>query len=157
VATEDSIEQYFMARRSEFDKAEISTILVATEDLAKELKMRVAEDGDDFHRLARQYSLDAGSKLCGGYVGLMSRRSLPPAAAAMVFGAAAGEVLGPFRRGDLFQLIFVEEVRTGELSQDVRVSIAERVFSEWVSRFLKDGFEVRPQPDRGNSTVASDT
>lgn len=142
LADEKKIEEYFINKRSEFDLARVSIMLVKEENLANEIIMQVTEDGEDFHALARRHSLDEATKYSGGYVGLISRKMLSPEITAKVFNAAAGDLLGPFQRDDLFQLILVEEVTKAELNDDVKEAIKESIFQEWVSQFLKEGTKV---------------
>jgi parvulin-like peptidyl-prolyl isomerase len=104
--------------------------------------IQVNEEGEDFHKLARKHSIDETTKYFGGYVGLVSRRMISPEVSAKVFNAKAGDILGPFERENLFQLILVEEVKKGELNDEVREAIKERILGEWVSQFLKDGIRI---------------
>jgi len=108
LADEKKISEYFVNNRSEFDRARISIIVVKEENLANEIVMQVNEDGEDFHALAREHSLDGATKYSGGYAGLVSRTMLTPELGAKVLNAAAGDLLGPFQHDDFYQLILVE-------------------------------------------------
>ncbi|MEW6378740.1 MAG: peptidylprolyl isomerase [bacterium] len=137
LADEKKVEEYFVNNRSDFDLARISIIAVKEENLANEIIMQVTEDGEDFHGLARKYSLDPKSKYSGGHVGLVSRHLLGPELAARVFNASPEDVLGPFKINDLFQVILVEEVMKADLaSQEVRNGIKDRIFNEWIAQSL---------------------
>lgn len=142
LADEQAIAGYFMNNRSDFDLARVSTIMVADEDLANEVVMQVTEDGEDFHRLAREHSLDEQTKCGGGYVGMVSRSMLSPDAAAKVFNASSGDLVGPFEKEGMFQLILVEEVSKAELDDEIKEAIKERVFNEWLAEILKGGITV---------------
>src|SRR5213593_2858149 len=52
VITAGRIEQYFAENKLTFDDAEISRLVVADEDVARELRAQITEDGADFHSLA---------------------------------------------------------------------------------------------------------
>ena len=138
LADDKSVQEYFINNRSEFDLARISIIVTASEDLVNELVMRITEDEDDFHQLAREYSLDETTKYSGGYVGVVNRKSLSPELAAKVFNANSGEVLGPFPKDKNFQLISVEEVIKAELNDHVKNSIKEAIFNGWVSQYINN-------------------
>ena len=144
LSTEQRIEEYFVNNRPEFDLARISLLTVREKNLADEIIIQVNEEGEDFHRLAREHSVDENTRYSGGYAGLLPRRMFPPEVASRVFNASAGDLLGPFKREDLFQLILVEEVMKAELKDDVKEAIKERIFGEWVSHFLKDGITINP-------------
>ena len=139
---DDKIGGYFFNNRSDFDSVRISVILVENENLANEIKMQIVEDGADFYSLARLHSIDESSKHCGGYVGQMTRKMLPTGIASMVFSANAGDVVGPFQKEWVWHLILVEEVIKANLDEDVREQIKEIIFYEWLSQFVKEGFNI---------------
>ena len=143
LADEEAIADYFVNNRSDFDLARVSAIMVADASLANEIVMQVTEDGEDFHRLAREHSLDEQTKCGGGYVGMVSRSMLSPEAAAKVFNADAGELVGPFDKEGMSQLILVEEVSKAELDDEIKEAIRERVFNEWLAEILKGGITVQ--------------
>jgi peptidylprolyl isomerase len=142
LATEKRVEEYFVNNRAELDRARISSLVVPDKALAEEILIQVTEEGEDFHAMARRHSQDEATRYAGGYVGVVSRRILPADLAAKVFNAGAGEVLGPFERDKLFQLILVEEVTRAELTEGAREGIKDAIFQEWCAQFLKDGFKV---------------
>jgi parvulin-like peptidyl-prolyl isomerase len=144
LATEKKMEEHFINNRSEFDLTRISIITVKQETLADEILIQVNEEGEDFHKLARKHSIDETTKYFGGHVGLVSRRMLSAEVSAKVFNAKAGDILGPFEREKLFQLILVEEVMKAELNDDVKEAIREKILGEWMSQFLKDGIKINP-------------
>jgi peptidylprolyl isomerase len=136
LASEDRVREYFIRNRSDFDLAKISIMTVKEESLAGEIILQVAEEGRDFHALARKHSLDANTKSLGGFQGFVPRRRFNPEIAAKVFNAAAGEVLGPYPENGLLRLIYVEELIRAELDDRTRELIAERIFDEWAAPFL---------------------
>ena len=139
---EKKMEDYFVNNRSDFDCARISMVIVEDENLAGEIIIQATEEGEDFHSLARKYSLDEATKYSGGYVGLISRQMFPPEISAKVFSASAGDLLGPFQRDGQYQIILVEGVIRAGLDGDVKEAIKERIFREWVSQFLNKGIKV---------------
>ncbi len=138
---ENNIKAYFVNNRNEFEYVLISVITVDDENLAKELMLRIEEDGDDFHTLAREFSID-DTKYAGGYTGRVNRGMLPPEIAAKVFNAAAGDVTGPFSAEKGFKLILVEEVVRCEMDSNVKESIKDRLFSQWLQSRLRGGIRV---------------
>lgn len=135
------IEAYFVNNRSGFEYVRVSVITVADENLARELLLRIEEDGDDFHQLAREFSTD-DTKYGGGYAGLVNRAMLPPEIAAKVFNTAAGGVTGPFPAEERFKLIYVEEVVPCELDDNLREKIKDILFSQWFQARLREGIRV---------------
>lgn len=143
IVDEDRIGEYFINNRAEFDLVRVSSIVVKEENLANEIVMQVQEDGEDFHVLARKYSVDESTRYSGGYAGTISRNLLPLEMAARVFNAAPGDLFGPFQRHGLFELILIEEVIKADMNNnEVKEALKEKIFSGWVSQFLKGGIRV---------------
>ena len=124
------------------DCARISIIVVNDENLAKEIIIQVTEDGEDFHDLARKHSLDEATKYSGGFVGMISRRVFTPEVSTKVFSASTDDLLGPFEKDGLFQLILIEEVIRAKLEGGIKEAITERIFREWLFPFLKKGIKI---------------
>jgi parvulin-like peptidyl-prolyl isomerase len=143
LAPMEKVEEYFINNRQKFDRARISIVAVKEEDLANEIKVKVLEEGEDFHKLAREHSLDPETKYSGGYRGSVYRRSFPPDVSAKVFNGSVGDVLGPFKYDQFFKLIFIEELIKPELNIEVQEVIKERIVDEWLSQFQKGGIGIR--------------
>ncbi len=137
-----TVEDFFVNNRGDFDLARISVIVVKDQNLADEIVMQITDEGEDFHLLARKHSIDAPTKYAGGYVGPVRRKMLSQAVAAKVFNATPGDILGPFSREGVFQLILVEDIKKAEFNDDVYEGIKERLFEEWFLQTIKGGFEI---------------
>ena len=107
VLTANRTEQHFAENRLSFDSAVICRLVLKDEEVARELRAQIVEDGADFHALARQYSIDTGTKLAGGYAGHVRRADLEPALEAAVFGARPPQVVGPIKSDPGWELIKV--------------------------------------------------
>lgn len=139
-AGREAIAACFLNHRSRFDRVRLSIITVEDENLAQELRMRVSEDGEDFHALARRYSADE-YRHAGGYLGLVRRGNFSPDMEAKLFNAGAGDILGPFPEGERFHLFLVEEVVRAELDEKVTEDVKDLIMSEWAARFHQKGFQ----------------
>jgi putative peptide maturation system protein len=126
------VEQHFVENRPAFDSAAISGLVVKDEDVARELRAQIVEDGADFYTLARQYSIDARTKPAGGYSGEVSRELMEAAVEAAVFGAPAGKIVGPFKTDDGWQLIKIESLHLATLTDALRETIKSLLFEEWL-------------------------
>lgn len=150
---DDAVREYYLTHRGELDTARVSVIVVDSEELAREILMRADADGEDFHQLARAYSLERASGDRGGYVGHVRREMLSPEVAAKLFSASAGEVLGPFEEGTRYRLILVEEVAKAELTDDVKEEIKDALLGQWEQKLLKEGIAVElPSEDANEPT-----
>jgi len=141
LGTEEAVREHFLAHPGDFDQARISRIVVGELELANELRMRVAEDGEDFHVLARTYSEDAEGRWAGGYAGLVRREDLGPEAAARVFTSAPQSLVGPVSEGEQHVLILVEEVLKSRLDDEAQEEIKGRLLADWEQAMMK---EARP-------------
>jgi parvulin-like peptidyl-prolyl isomerase len=143
LASENTMREYFVNHRSQFDVARISIALVQSESMANEIMMQVKEEGADFHVLARRFSVDKETKDSGGYVGAVTREMLPAELSAKVFSAKGGDLIGPIQEGELFQVVLVEGVTRGSLNEEVMEAIRERILEGWVSKHMEGGVRIR--------------
>ena len=67
---------------------------------------------------------------------------LAPEIMAKVFNAEEGDILGPFPADKNFELIFIEEIKRAEMSDNLKDVIKERIFNEWAFQFYKDGVKI---------------
>ena len=144
LAGEKKIQEYFFHNQREFDKARISILHVNDESLAKELIVEVVDDGEDFHKLARIHSVDEGTKYAGGYAGEIQRKQLPQDIAAKVFSAKAGDIVGPLKSENHFELVLVEDLVKAELTEEMKEILKERIVEEWTSQLLAEGIRIIP-------------
>ncbi len=132
--TDPKVEQYFAENRLSFDAATISQIVVGSEEIARELIIQISEEGADFHKLARRYSMDDATRPAGGYVGAIARKDLDASAAAAVFSARAGYIVGPLKTEQGWVLIRVHGLQAATLDGPTRERIKSLLFEEWLSR-----------------------
>ena len=131
--TTGQLEHHFVVNRLKYDTAAISRIVVKDEDVARELRAQIADDGADFHALARAYSIDNATRLAGGYAGLVRRPDMEAEVEAAVFGAPANTVLGPFKSDDGWLLVKVEQQQRATLDDAMREGVKAELFAEWLA------------------------
>ena len=131
--TDGKVEQHFVENSLSFDCAAISRIVVGDEDIIRELRAQIFEEGADFHALARQYSTDTATKHIGGYAGQISRTEMEAAVESAVFGAQPGKIVGPLKTDDGWQLIKVESIHKATLNEALRETIKSQLFDEWLN------------------------
>ena len=88
------------------------------EDAARKQADAVEErlkKGEDFAKVAKEVSSDAGSKDQGGDLGWISRGTLPGPFEDTLFAMKAGEVSAPVRTDQGLHIIRVDELRSGDL------------------------------------------
>lgn len=87
------------------------------EALAKEIYERL-QDGADFRELAARYS-KGPTALEGGSLGQMAGQSVPTIFADVLPGLEAGDVSKPFRRGNNFHIVKVDNLRSAVESSQI--------------------------------------
>ncbi len=126
------IQAYFVQHRLEFEQATVARLLVSEENAGRELRARIVEDGEDFYTLARRYSQDAATRPVGGYMGRVGRKTLPPVLEAAIFGAQAGQVVGPLKTSQGWHLVLVEALYPATLDDATRGLIVAELFADWL-------------------------
>jgi peptidyl-prolyl cis-trans isomerase SurA len=105
--------------------------VIEREKLAKSLLGR-AQEGEDFAKLAREYSEDAGTRNEGGDLGYIGRDILPKALEELVFSMRVGDIRGPVRADRGFHVIKLVDRRTkeakpfAEVEDEIRVRLRQR-------------------------------
>ena len=141
---ESSVETYFSEHPTEFDWAYLSQIVVAKEGVAQELMNQIVDDGDPFERLAQKHSIDEESRKGCGHIGRTRRSDMIPMVESLVFGASAGQVVGPVKTAAGYHLLKVHAMTHGKLDSETRDEIKAKLFNAWVRKSVRGSkFELR--------------
>jgi peptidyl-prolyl cis-trans isomerase SurA len=122
------------------EDADQATVL-EREKLAKSLVAR-AQKGEDFAKLAREYSEDSGTRNEGGDLGYFGRDILPKPLEELVFSMKVGEVRGPVRADRGFHVIKLVDRRTkaakpfAEVQDEIRVRLRQREMERQTKIYL---------------------
>lgn len=109
--SEEDIAKYYEENKANFTEEEqvkASHILVEKEDLAKEIKKKL-EDGEDFAKLAKEYSTDEGTKENGGDLGFFGKGKMVEPFDKAAFTLPIGEVSEPIKSEFGYHIILVNE------------------------------------------------
>lgn len=148
VPTDEQLQELYAAEQDRFVKPEQRAarhILLDATDLAKaevqatELVKRI-QAGEDFAKLAQQFSQDPGSASQGGSLGLVERGIMVGAFEDELFAMKAGEVRGPVKTEFGVHVIKLDEVvaSQGRGFEDVRAELTERWTTDQAAeRFAK--------------------
>lgn len=115
---ESDIEAYFAEHQLEFDKVELYSIRVDTEELAQELFAQITEEDENFYLLAMEHSQDEETRPMAGYVGKLTRSGMTGEIEAAVFKAGQGEVVGPIETEKGFNLFLVKDIHKASLEKE---------------------------------------
>jgi len=122
------------------EDADNATVL-EREKLAKSLLARV-QKGEDFAKLAREYSEDSGTRNEGGDLGFIGRDILPKPLEELLFSMRVGEVRGPVRADRGFHVIKLVAKRTkeakpfSEVQDEIRVRLRQREMERQTKIYL---------------------
>jgi len=122
------------------EDADNATVL-EREKLARSLLDR-AQKGEDFAKLAREYSEDAGTRAEGGDLGFIGRDILPKPLEELLFSMHVGDIRGPVRADRGFHVIKLVDKRTkdakpfAEVQEDIRVRLRQREMERQTKIYL---------------------
>jgi len=124
------------------DDADNATVL-EREKLAQSLLVR-AQKGEDFAKLAREYSQDPGTRSEGGDLGFIGRDILPKPLEELLFSMHVGDVRGPVRADRGFHVIKLVDKRMkeakpfAEVQDDIRIRLRQREMERQTKIYLSD-------------------
>lgn len=114
-------------------------ILVKTEEKAKELKEKL-EDGEEFALLAKQHSLDPGSKSRGGELGFFMKGKMVPEFEEAAFELEEGEISEPVKSDFGWHIIQVVEKRSAQVPTltEVKGDIKNQLIQDRLNDYVND-------------------
>jgi hypothetical protein len=119
-------DEYFSARRADFERLRVARVLVGRDDLARELASQVRDEGRGLEEVAREHGLPVVRHL-------LFRKDLSGPLAGPLASAGAGELVGPVATPEGFALVVVEERRPAELDAATRQRIQDELFGAWLA------------------------
>ncbi|WP_432667708.1 peptidylprolyl isomerase [Wukongibacter baidiensis] len=144
--TEDEMKQYFNDNKASFatqEQVKTSHILVDSEEKAGEVKNKLLA-GEDFSKLAKEYSLDPGSKENGGDLGYVVRGQMVPEFEDAVFTLEVGKISDPVKTQYGYHIIKVEEIKEAkeanydESKEEIKETLIEQLmptaYDEWLQK-----------------------
>jgi peptidyl-prolyl cis-trans isomerase SurA len=117
------------------DQAKVRHILLQTsailndkqaEEKLNKLRQEII-NGADFGELAKKHSEDNGSVLSGGELGWSLPGKFVPEFEEAINNTPTGEISRPFRSQFGWHIVYIEERRTQDMSETVRVNQANRI------------------------------
>jgi peptidyl-prolyl cis-trans isomerase SurA len=103
-----------------------------------------AQAGEDFAKLAKQFSDDAATRAEGGDLGTFGKDMLPKAIEELVFSMKPGEVRGPVRADRGFHVIkLVERKEKGakplaDVQDDIRIQLRQKEMEKQTKTYLAE-------------------
>ncbi len=100
--------------------------------LAQEVIAQIVDDGADFAILARVYAVTPEMGFNAGYIGWKYRTELSTEIATAVFGSEDGDIIGPFRQGDGWEILKIHAIKRATFDEPAARLIRERLWEEWI-------------------------
>jgi len=148
--TEEEIKLYFDTNKDSLGVAEevkASHILVATEELANEVKTKIAA-GEDFADLAKQYSTDESTKELGGNLDFFAKGDMVQEFEDVAFTLKVGQVSDPVKTDYGYHIIKIEdkteakvatlEESTAKIKEALLEQKLETEFDPWLQERLAE-------------------
>jgi parvulin-like peptidyl-prolyl isomerase len=129
----EEIAAYFAEHAVEFETAEVYSIRVDDEHLAKELLAQMNDEGANFHVLAMEHSKDDTSRHLGGFVGNLTRTGMTGVVAAAVFSSRPVTVIGPVQTEhgwNLFKVTKIHKQTVEEAADAIRLKLMDQLLSK---------------------------
>lgn len=133
--TVDEEQKYYNDNKSQFEVVKASHILVSDEKTANEIYDKLMK-GADFATLAKQYSIDPGSKDKGGELGEFPRGVMVPEFDKAVFALKKGEISKPVKTQYGYHIIKSEGI-TEKSFDEVKGSIEQYLLNNKKNEVLQ--------------------
>lgn len=140
--TPEEVEEYYRENYGEIESADeirISQILVRDEVKANEVA-ELARAGDDFPKLAEQYSIDEISAPAGGDLGYFRQGDLVETLANAVEGLDVGQIAGPVETESGYHILKVTDRKSAEegIPESTIAEIKDTLYEQKVQKELQE-------------------
>lgn len=144
--SEDEMKQYFEDNKASFatdDQVKASHILVADEKTANEIKEKLA-NGEDFAKLAKEYSTDTSTKDNGGDLGYFSEGDMVAEFEEVAFTLAVNEISSPVKTDYGYHIIKVVEKKEAteakyeDHKKEIEATLLDEKLSTEYTSWLED-------------------
>ncbi|WP_172370480.1 foldase protein PrsA [Sporosarcina jiandibaonis] len=132
--TDEEIETYFEENKEQLDEAEqvqASHILVEDEKTAKEVKKKL-DAGEDFAKLAEEYSQDPSNASNGGELGYFGKGKMVPEFEEAAFAMKVDEISDPVKTSHGYHIIHVTDKKEAKEAtlKDSKEQIKDAIFEQ---------------------------
>ena len=147
--TEDDQKKYFEENKETFNQQEevkARHILVETKDIALEVEEKLTA-GEDFEKLAKEYSTDTGSSQNGGDLGFFGKGEMVSEFEDVAFSLEVGKISSPVKTEHGYHIIKVEDKKEAkeanyeDSKEDIKDTIYEEKFPDAYDTWIQDKFE----------------
>ena len=131
---DDEVDAYFAENQLNMEKVELYHIRLEDEDTAQEVKSLLDEGEENFLALAFEHSKDVNTAKKGGYVGALGRKQMVAELEAAVFSAAEGDVVGPIKTENGYNLFKVGGfIKPDKTNSKLRMLVKAELYQKQVA------------------------
>lgn len=147
--TEEEMMTYFEENKDMFNTEEqvkASHILVDSEEKAREVKNKLSA-GEDFTKLAGEYSIDESNKNSGGSLGFFSRGEMVSEFEEEAFTLEIGKISEPVKTDFGYHIIRVEERKEAQeaIFEDNEDKVKDIIFDQKLPQAYNEWYQVKSQ------------
>ena len=137
--TDEAVKAYYDDHKVQFARPQVnaSHILVKDEALVKEISEKI-KAGGDFGALAKEHSMDPGSKVKGGSLGWFKKTDMVGPFAEAAFAADKGTVTDPVQTRFGWHIIKVDDKRDEIPLEEVRDQIEQSMSQELLQTYVDE-------------------
>ncbi|MDO5026397.1 MAG: peptidylprolyl isomerase [Tissierellia bacterium] len=157
--SEDELNQYFEDNKDSLVRRDISHILVEDEETAKEIKEKL-DNGEDFSKLAQEYSTDTASSINGGSLGQVSKGQMVKEFEDAAFALNEGEISDPVKSQFGFHIIKVNSIADSldDVKEEITKTLNEQKYTEYLNKLNEESNVLTEySTDKEEEAVEEDT
>jgi parvulin-like peptidyl-prolyl isomerase len=129
--SDEEVDAYIAENKLSMEKAELYNICLEDKNTAQEIKTLLDDGEENFLALAYEHSKDESTAVMGGYMGKLGRKSMAAEVEAAVFSASVGDVIGPIKTEQGYNLFkVIAFVRPDKSDNKLRTSIKQAIISK---------------------------
>ena len=131
--TDEEIKEYYEDNKDEFAKRDASHILVEDEKTAKEIKEKL-DNGEDFAKLAKEYSKDSANAENGGNLGTFSKGQMVKEFEDAVFNLKEGEISNPVKTQFGYHIIKLNKVADSveDNKEAIKNALTDKKYADYI-------------------------